>query len=147
MSPFTLYLSPFTLYLSPFTLYLSPFEPRTWVFLRVSGRLKYLKHLNVLKTSKRKKLNWSFSVDNFFTVNGKNFVFKFFNPKGLRPSRRPSVFATPSRLYGLATQEVLSRGEEGLPPLNPPSFLGKGLGMVKRGGNSQSKIGAKTTLG
>jgi hypothetical protein len=28
-------------------------------------------------------------------LTGKNFVFKFVNPKGLCPSRRPSVFATP----------------------------------------------------
>lgn len=28
-------------------------------------------------------------------LNGKNFVFDFFSSKGLRPSRRPSVFATP----------------------------------------------------
>jgi hypothetical protein len=35
----------------------------------------------------------------------------------------------------------LRRGEEGLPPLNPPSFLGRRVGMIKRGVNSQPKIG------
>jgi hypothetical protein len=67
------------------------------------------------------------------TINGKNYVFEFLNPKGLRPSRRPLVFATPSRLYGLAPQEALNRGEVGLPPLNPPSFLGKDVIGLRRG--------------
>jgi hypothetical protein len=35
----------------------------------------------------------------------------------------------------------LNRGEDLLPPLNPPSFLGRRVGMIKRGFNSQPKIG------
>jgi hypothetical protein len=37
----------------------------------------------------------------------------------------------------------LSRGEEGLPPLNPPSFLGKEMVRGLRGVNSHPKIGTK----
>ena len=78
--------------------------------MRLYSHLKYLKLIKVKKQAKRKNKTERFSVDNFsFFVSyqkilpnyltGKNFVFKFLSPNGLRPSRSPSGFATP---FGLA---------------------------------------------
>jgi hypothetical protein len=74
--------------------------------------------------------------------HGKNFVFELFILRGFRPSRRPSVFAT--HPHGLASQGILRRGEEGLPPLTPLRFSARESEWSNEWlVNSHPKIGTK----